>query len=288
MTSEQQEAATFIARYQAKPESHMAMVGTEEAVIASELREFETELFFERDDDGELLGVAGVDHDAELNRGFLYGPWSRSKGWDERADLLLARVIEALPADTVDLESAFNTRNRRAEAFSDRNGFVLVRDHFTMGFARDPRKLRADPDIRPMRDEDRAAVMDLHGRCFEAVWPSPRQLLEQLEKGENRIIFLLYIDEHLAGYHYAAVDAENGEAYVENIGVDERFRGRGIATRLLLHGLWWIYEFESVRKIELSVRQENEPAIRVYEKAGFRKLHAIRQVRKPLNRAPLG
>lgn len=288
MTSEVHEAARFISRYQAKPESHMANLGTEEAVIVGELQEFETRLFFDRDEEGEILGVIGVDHDADLNRGFLYGPWSRSNGWDQRADLLLARVLDALPPDTADLEAAFNMRNRRAEAFSDRHGFNLVRDHFTMGFTRDSRALRPDPDIRPMGDEDRAAVMDLHARSFEGAWPSPRQLLELLEKGEHRLIFVLYIDEHLAGYHFAEVDAENGEAYVNNIGVDERFRGRGIATRLLLHGLWWMYGFETVRSIELSVRQENEPAIRVYEKAGFRKLHAIRQVRKPLLDAPLG
>ena len=288
MTTDLHEAAAFIARYQAKPESHMAMVGTDEGVIAGELQEFETQLFIERDEAGEILGLTGLDYDADLNRGFLYGPWSRSSGWDERADLLIGRVLDALPPGTKDLEGAFDMRNRRVEAFSDRHGFVLVRDHFTMGFARDSRTLRADPDIRPMGDGDREAIMDLHGRCFEGTWPSPRQLLEQLEKGQNRVIFVLYLDDDLAGYHYAAVDDENGEAYVENIGVDERFRGRGIATRLLLHGLWWMYGFASVQNIELSVRQENEPAIRVYEKAGFRKLHAIRQVRKPLADAPLG
>ena len=288
MTSEVREAATFIARHQAKPESHMSNIGIEEAVIVSELTEFETQLFVDRDETGKILGVTGVDYDEELNRGFLYGPWSTSNGWDERADVLLGRAIEALPARTETLEGAFNMRNRRAQAFCDRHGFELVRDHFMMGFARDSRALRADPDIREMTDDDRDAVMALHGRCFEAAWPSPRQLMEQLEKGENRVIFVLYLDDDLAGYHYAVVDDENGEAYVENIGVDERFRTRGIATRLLVHGLWWMYGFESVRNIELMVREENAPAIRVYEKAGFRKLHAIRQVRKPLSSAPLG
>ena len=264
----------------------MAMVGTDEIGIAKELEEFETQLFVERDDRGEIVGATGFDYDEPLQRGFLYGPWSIEDGWKERADRLFAQVLDVAPASTKAIETAFDKRNDRAAGFADEHGFELVRDHFTMGFARDDRRLTPDPDIREMDDLDRAAIVELHERCFEGTWPSGDQLLEQLEKGPDRTIFVLYEKDHLAGYHFASVDRETGEAFVDNIGVDERFRGRGFATRLLTHGLWWMFGFEEVTKIELSVREENSAALQVYEKAGFRKLHAIRQMRMALVRRP--
>ena len=128
--------------------------------------------------------------------------------------------------------------------------------------------------------------MELHERCFENTWPSGEQLIEQLGKGPDRRIFVIHVDGKLAGYHFATVERTTGEAFVDNIGVDQAIRGRGLATRLLTHGLWWMFSFEEVEEIELSVRQENTAALRVYENAGFRKLWAIRQMRMPLPKRP--
>lgn len=284
--SEVREFAAFIAPLQQVPESRMAMVGSDQLGIVKELEEFGTRLFIERDEQGSVTGAAGVDHDEPLQRAFLYGPWSIEEGWDDRAERLFAQVLDAVPDGTNDIETAFDKLNVRAASFADRHGFELVRDHFTMGFTPGESALEPDPDIREMDDADRPAIVELHERCFERTWPSGEQLLEQLEKGPDRRIFVLYEGHHLAGYHFASVARETGEAFVDNIGVDEAHRGRGFATRLLSHGLWWMFGFEEVRNIELSVREENAAAIQVYENAGFRKLHAIRQMRMPLAARP--
>lgn len=284
-TSDVAAVARFVAPLQARPESRMAMVGVEEAGIVRELVEFETELFVEQDD-GEILGAAGFDYDEPLARGFIYGPWSIDDDWDARADRLFERALEDAPAAMKDVETAFDLANERAALFAERHGFQLVRDHFTMAMEAHDRHLDPDPHIREMNDDDRTAIVDLHDRCFERAWPAGTQLLEQLEKGPDRKIFVLYQDGGLAGYHFATVDREIGEAFVDNIGVDERFRGRGIATRLLEHGLAWMFGFDEVDRIELSVREENAAAIRVYEKAGFRKLYAVRQMRMPVQSSP--
>ena len=286
MTSELHEFARFIAPLQRRPESRMAMVGADETGIVKDLEEFETELFIDRDGSGEIAGAAGFDFDEPLQRGFLYGPWSIEDGWEERAARLLERVVAAAPAATQSMELAFDTENLRASAFGDRHGFELVRDHFTMGFSRGDHALEPDPDIRAMTDHDGNQVMGLHERCFEGTWPSGKQLLEQLEKGPDRCIFVTYDEGELAGYLFANVERATGEAFVDNIGVEEALRGRGLATRLLIHGLWWMFSFEEVKEIELSVRQENTAALRVYENAGFRRLYAIRQMRMPVPARP--
>lgn len=286
MTSELHEVARFIAPLQRQPRTRMAMVGYDEIGIAKELEEFGTELFVDRNSAGEIAGVAGFDFDEPLDRAFLYGPWSTNEGWEARAARLFERVLTAVPATTVDMEMAFDVENERAATFADRYGFELVRDHFTMGFRRGDHELARDPDIREMSADDRSDVMELHQRCFERTWPSGHQLLQQLEKGPDRRIFVIDVDGKLAGYHFATVERETGEAFVDNIGVDDGFRGRGLATRLLTHGLWWMFSFAEVTGIELSVRQENAAALRVYESAGFRRLYAIRQMRMHVPKRP--
>ena len=275
--------AAFVAPLQARPESNIPMFGDEARSIAKDLEEYETRLFV--DADGEMRGAAGFDFDVPLARGFLYGPWSVEEGWDARADRLLERVLQIAPPEMSDIEIGFDKRNERIAEFAQRHGFELVRDHFTMLFEPTDRSIPLDADIREMRDTDRDAIVALHERSFERAWPSGEQMLEQLTKGPDRKIFVLYDGDELVGYHFALVDREFGEAWIHNIGVAESHRGRGLATRLLRHGLAWMFTFPEVKRIELSVREENAAAIRVYEKAGFRKTRPVRQMRKPISHA---
>ena len=167
MTSELHEVARFIAPLQRVPGSRMAMLGADEIEIVKDLQEYETELVVERDTTGNIVGTAGLDFDEPLHRGFLYGPWSIDDGWKERAARLFERVLAAAPADTQNIDCAFDIENLRAAAFADEHGFELVRDHFTMGFSRGDHKLEPDPDIGAMSSEDLSKVMELHERCFE-------------------------------------------------------------------------------------------------------------------------
>ncbi len=236
-TTDRREFARFIAPLQADPASHMGMTGIEEDAIVKDLEEYGTALFVERDPAGSVLGAGGFDYDEPLRRGFLYGPWSVDTGWNERAGRLFDKVVQELPGDASEIHMASGVDNVRAEAFARERGFELVRDHFTMVFDRDQRDLRPDPEIRELKAEDRPAVMALHERCFENIWPSGEQLMELLEKTPDRRIFVIDIDGRVAGYHYAVVERSTGEAFVENIGTDDAVRGRGLATRLLAHGL---------------------------------------------------
>lgn len=287
MTSELHEFARFIAPLQQNPETQNGMIGNEEAGIVNELEEFDTKLFFDRDDHGSILGVAGFDYDEPLGRGYIYGPWVARAEWASGHRLFDAVMAHA-PAEMQTMDTAFNKLNVDAERFAAEHGFDLVRDHFTMTFDPDGRNLAADPDVREVQDRDKARVMEIHERCFEGVWPTGPQLFEQLEKGPDRKLFVLELDGRIAGYHYATLDREIGEGFVDNIGVDEAFRGRGAATRLLSHGLHWMFSFDEIKRIELSVREENQAALKVYEKAGFQRLRAIRQMRLQTTRATLG
>ncbi|HEY4707910.1 MAG TPA: ribosomal protein S18-alanine N-acetyltransferase, partial [Thermodesulfobacteriota bacterium] len=61
----------------------------------------------------------------------------------------------------------------------------------------------------------------------------------------------------------------HGEAHILNIAVDPKFRGRGLATRLLSMMLQ-IMKRKMVYEIFLEVRVSNDAARELYRKFGFR------------------
>jgi len=62
------------------------------------------------------------------------------------------------------------------------------------------------------------------------------------------------------------------EAYVCEIVVDERYRGRGIGTMLLGEAEWWARK-KGLYSISLFVHTGNRTAFAVYRKSGFKEHH---------------
>lgn len=67
-------------------------------------------------------------------------------------------------------------------------------------------------------------------------------------------------------------EADNGDLYIESIAVFEAYRGRGIASQLMT------YIFDKARvtgykQVSLNCEVDNEGAMKLYEKLGFKPLH---------------
>jgi len=63
---------------------------------------------------------------------------------------------------------------------------------------------------------------------------------------------------------------------IANVAVDADYQHRGIATALTSHALRFILRNPET-EIWLQVRSDNEPAIHLYQKLGFKFVHAINQ-----------
>ncbi len=57
--------------------------------------------------------------------------------------------------------------------------------------------------------------------------------------------------------------------YLFGLSVDERHQGQGLGSQLLLDSLQWLQE-NGVKTVELTVDPQNEPAVSLYDKVGFR------------------
>lgn len=114
---------------------------------------------------------------------------------------------------------------------------------------------------------DAARCAELEAKLFpgDDPWPA-RAFLNELAAGHTRYIAARE-DGRLVGY---AGIARLGRVHpyeyeIHTIGVDPDCQGRGIGRRLLDD----LLEFASGGAVFLEVRTDNEPAIALYESAGF-------------------
>lgn len=69
----------------------------------------------------------------------------------------------------------------------------------------------------------------------------------------------------------ATIATEHGWGYISNVVVSEQYRRQGIASQLLFQLAKWASEHDT-KNVFMQVLADNEPALRLYEKLGFKKL----------------
>ncbi len=132
--------------------------------------------------------------------------------------------------------------------------------------------------IRRETEQDVDAVLDvLEAVAAEGRWIAAEVPFDRAGRGERIRDDLRHPDT------FAAFVAEDDGIVVGSIGLRlapygvvelgmallDRYRGRGIGTRLMERGVAWARE-AGAHKIALEVWPHNERAIRLYQKVGFR------------------
>ncbi len=120
------------------------------------------------------------------------------------------------------------------------------------------------PDVRPMRDADLDAVMEIERASFSTPWS--RTAFRNLMAREDADLWVAEVESAVRGYAvvwYVAREAELG-----NLAVARRWRRRGLGRWLLD----WVLRAAGERgteRIFLEVRESNLMAQRLYERRGF-------------------
>lgn len=117
---------------------------------------------------------------------------------------------------------------------------------------------------RRMKESDLSQVIEIEQAAFTAPW-SYKSLLSSLQNQDN-IYLAAEENEEIAGY--LGVWCIAGEGVINNIAVKEGWRSKGIGYGLLIH-MFQEGVNKSIEVFTLEVRESNEQAIRLYEKAGF-------------------
>ena len=118
--------------------------------------------------------------------------------------------------------------------------------------------------IEPASLRDAPKLAQLHGASFHRGWGEGE--FEQMLAERNTLVHRLRQGRKTIGFAASRMAAD--EAEILSIAVDEKHRGRGLSRNLLLTHLGHLAG-RGVRMVFLEVEENNQPARRLYDRAGF-------------------
>ena len=118
--------------------------------------------------------------------------------------------------------------------------------------------------VEPASQRDAARLAQLHGASFHRGWGEGE--FEVMLTERNTLVHRLRRGRKVIGFAVSRMAAD--EAEILSIAIDADQRGRGLSRNLLLTHLGHLAG-RGVRSIFLEVEENNQPARRLYEWAGF-------------------
>ncbi len=127
---------------------------------------------------------------------------------------------------------------------------------------------RGRPVVREATIDDLDAIAKLERESFPQDQVSRRSFAYCL-RAPQRPVIAVTIERELAGYVLLALRKGGRSARIYSIAVDPRFVRRGVGASLLAAAEKFALRHER-EAVTLEVRYDNEPAIALYEKCGYR------------------
>jgi len=118
--------------------------------------------------------------------------------------------------------------------------------------------------VEPATLRDAPKLAQLHGASFHRGWGEGE--FEVMLSERNTLVHRLRLGRKIVGFAVSRMAAD--EAEILSIAVAASHRGRGLSCDLLLTHLGHL-SGRGVRTVFLEVEENNQPARRLYERAGF-------------------
>jgi ribosomal-protein-alanine N-acetyltransferase len=120
------------------------------------------------------------------------------------------------------------------------------------------------PAVEPAADRDAAVLARLHAASFHRGWGESE--FAQMLREKNTLLHRLRVGSRVIGFAVSRCAAD--EAEILSVAIDRSQRGRGLSRDLLQTHLGHLAG-RGVRTVFLEVEENNLPARRLYERAGF-------------------
>jgi len=118
--------------------------------------------------------------------------------------------------------------------------------------------------VEPASLRDAPALAQIHGASFHRGWSEGE--FENMLSERNTLVHRLRMGRKVIGFSVSRIAAD--EAEILSIAVAQGHRGRGLSNNLLLTHLGHLAG-RGVRTVFLEVEENNQPARRLYKRAGF-------------------
>jgi ribosomal protein S18 acetylase RimI-like enzyme len=229
-----------------------------------------TETLIVAEEDDDVVGFGGVEVAEGFEHADLFGPVVAKHAQGRRlgARLLEESIALARGHGASILVAAIGTRNSRGRILLERNGFV-PRSHPQAFYELHPEEHRptsaptSQPEVRRATPDDLEAVLALFRECF----PDDRFPESALRSGlDDGSVYVAEVANRPAGI--LTIDPADRWIYLVGVSADQR--GHGVGGYLLSRALEDYWLDHPGEALGLSVRADNEPAVRLYRRQGFR------------------
>lgn len=265
--------AALAATAQVRPDRHIGYLGVDVDSIAHDIAGVErwSERGFVAETGGGICGWLLAEVDEEMDRAWWWGPFvADGVDWDGIADRLAAALDEAVP--TSEAELAPDDRHAFAAGFAARHGFVPETASAVLSrLGREP--FGGDPHAVGMDERHRHAVARLHDELFPGTHTRGASLVEA--DGPRLVA---EVDGVVVGY-VAAETQSDRSGYIDYLGVDPEWRGRGAGRSLVMAATDRLIELGATG-VHLTVRESNLAARNLYASLGFVEERVIRPYRR--------
>ncbi len=133
-----------------------------------------------------------------------------------------------------------------------------------------PRMLPEGITLRGLRPGDTGKVLALDNRSFDDFWSLDRYTLAGIAHAAD-INVLQVATEGTRPVGYAIAGVTSGRGYLQRLGVDPAYQGRGLGRALAAWTLWWMSR-NGASLITVNTQRDNDQAVRLYRSLGFRQI----------------
>ena len=263
---------------QVQPNRHIAYLGSDPGSIRADIaavEDWSSRTVVSTSAGGSIDGCILAEVDADMGRCWWWGPFVDAEDWDGTADALYAAAPEA--AGTSEQELAPDDRNLLTAEFAVRHGFGPETASAVLTYT-GPNFGSGDGAVDTVA-EWKNEVAALHDLLFPGTHTTGRALVDS-----DDIRLVVVESEVLAGYVAAEVHSD-GSGYIDFLGVVPEERGRGLGRRLAMAAVDALRK-HSATSVDLTVREDNHAARRLYASLGFTEERLVRPYRKGFTLEP--
>ena len=269
----------FIVAQQADPATATAYLGDEADGVAAELDGLDQpwlETARVTVEDGRIIGATLAEWDEEVGRAWVYGPWAIAGRFAELGEPLLRAVAPQCPPGIAEFEVSGDVANTGLSDLAQRLGWRASKvNHAYEIAAAEAAGWGSTPGVRPATDADLTALAALHEAEFPSTYATTAQLLTR------HTTLVVERDDRVVGYASGQLQ-DDGLAYIDFMAVAASHRGQGLARGLIGELARLLVAAGDPPKVHLTVEEDREPAIALYESLGMRRALSLRGYRGAL------
>lgn len=279
--------ANFIAELNQHQEHHIGYCGKD----APEIEQAMVDAFGDQpdlwistlDENGQLIGVLGLDTDTDTGTAELWGPFIQCapEQWQKLAVRLWKQATNKLSENRIHISKVYGFYNEHhADAITFMKGKgAKLKSRQVILHNRSLHEVSLDQSennrIQTITPDQYPSFIQLHDSTFTGTYYDGETLIQRSGKEHHHLYILSGSEGEIHGYVYAEADPEFGEGSIEYIAVNPAYFRQGLGSLLLNKVLYELNKESHVSEIRLCVDETNSGALSLYRKAGFETEHVL-------------